>query len=225
MSFFRQLRDKPWDTDARAPEMIHPGLGDRGQTTRKGLLLFLAVVSTLFFMITFAYFETMAQINWTPLQEPRLLWLNTGLIILSSVFMQRASNLLNAGGEPQSAQRSLMLAGFLAVAFLVGQIMAWRELLAGGFFAATNPSVAFFYLITALHGLHLFGGISVLAVSVAESFQQKDSEKLLRTTKLCTTYWHYLLGVWLLMFGFLLVDYNGAINVVALCVGLLTGSP
>ena len=127
-----------------------------------GLGVFLAVVGCLFALFTSAYFMRMGLSDWQPLPVPRLLWLNTGVLVLSSVALQCA--LIAARRRPAryGAGSASSPAGITALAFLVGQLMAWRELAADGYFLASNPANSFFYLITGMHGLHILGGLVAL---------------------------------------------------------------
>lgn len=118
------------------------------------------------------------------------------------------------GGLPDGVKPSLMAAGLLTVAFLVGQAAVWRQLASAGHYLSTNPADAFFYILTAAHGLHLLGGlwfwlrlVSVVrrgfGAHTAEN-ASGDISKVRQTVTLCAIYWHYLLAVWLILFGLLL---------------------
>src|SRR6202171_6360347 len=126
-----------------------------------GLGVFLAVVGSLFALFISAYSMRMNMVDWRALPMPRLLWFNTAVLVLSSVALQ---------GALMAARRSdidgvivgLCAGGASALTFLIGQLVAWRELSAAGYFLASNPANSFFYLITAAHGLHLIGGLVAL---------------------------------------------------------------
>jgi cytochrome c oxidase subunit 3 len=103
------------------------------------------------------------------------------------------------------AKLGLILGGILALAFLGGQLLAWRQLNASGYFVTGNAAVSFFYLLTGVHGLHLLGGLFVWGKTVARMAQSGVELIDLRlSVELCTVYWHYLLLVWLVLFGVLL---------------------
>ncbi|MCH7693656.1 MAG: cytochrome c oxidase subunit 3 [Proteobacteria bacterium] len=145
----------------------------------------------------------MAAADWRPLPEPWLLWLNTAMLILSSVAFHWAS-VSARRGQGDSVRVDLLAAGGFAFAFLVGQLVVWQQLAALGYFAATNPAVAFFYLITALHALHLLGGMAVWGRTTAKVWRGVEVEQVRMTVELCAVYWHFLLVVWLVLFGLLL---------------------
>jgi len=122
-----------------------------------GMGLFLAVVGTLFALLTSAYFMRMGYPDWRAIRIPPLLWVNTGALILASVALEAAQRSVRRRDLP-SVRSLLLVAGVFGLFFLGGQLWAWRELTASGFLLASNPSNSFFYLITGLHGLHMLGG-------------------------------------------------------------------
>lgn len=165
-----------------------------------GLWVFMGVVTVLFTIIVSTYVTRMGFADWRPLPEPRLLWLNTGVLILSSVAMQWAQ-VAARRGRIDSLRVGLLAGGVFAWAFLAGQLWAWQQLGASGYFLAINPANTFFYLITALHGLHLVGGLVAwgkTTVKVWRGFEVRLS------VELCAVYWHFLLVVWLGLFVLML---------------------
>ena len=113
----------------------------------------------------------------------------------SAVTRSRAAN----------ARDALLLGGLLTLGFLAGQLFAWRELLGLPLFDARNPAIAFFYLLTAVHAMHLLGGLFVWARTLVR-LRRKDIELIdvRLSVELCAVYWHYLLLVWLVLFALLL---------------------
>jgi cytochrome c oxidase subunit 3 len=168
-----------------------------------GLGVFLAVATSLFALLISAYFTRMMGTDWTTLAVPRVLWLNTGMLILSSVAMQRTRTAARRG-ERDRVRSGLIAAGVFSFSFLAGQLWAWQQLSASGYFAAANPANAFFYLLTALHGLHLLGGLWVWGKTTAKVRRGVEVGEVRLSVELCTVYWHYLLVVWLVLFTVLL---------------------
>jgi len=196
------LTTKPWLEDGTIG-----GLRTAGAlplpAAKVGLWIFLAVVGSLFSLFILAYSMRMHMGDWRPLPAPKLLWLNTGVLILSSVALQKAQ--LAAGrGEVDGVRVSLFAGGVFTIAFLVGQLMAWRQLTVAGYFLATNPASTFFYLLTAVHGLHLLGGMVALGRTTAKAWCGFEMEQARLGVELCAMYWHFLLLVWLVLFGLLL---------------------
>lgn len=198
----QRLAAKPW-LEVGGIEQF-PGTGPSAVPAAKlGLWVFLAVAASLFALVISAYFMRMHLGDWRPLPEPRLLWLNTAVLVMSSVAMRRAE-LAARGGRMDAVRASLLVGGALALVFLVGQILAWRELVAAGYFLAGNPANGFFYLITAAHGLHLLGGLVALA-RVGARLQHGDRPDRIRlSVELCALYWHFLLLAWIVLFALLL---------------------
>ena len=146
----------------------------------------------------------MAYADWQALPVPALLWLNTAILILSSIALQWAR--VAAGRERvDGVRRGLLAGGALAIAFLVGQILVWRQLGSLGYFVDSNPSNSFFYLITGLHGVHLLGGLIAWFRASVRLWRGAEVAKIRMSVELCAVYWHFLLVVWLVMFGLLLV--------------------
>jgi len=197
----RRLKAKPWlekgvisDDDLVA---IPP--------QRVGLWAFLGVVTSLFLLFIIMYVERSSFSDWRPLADPQLLWLNTALLIVGSAALQLARNAAGAG-RLNAVRANLTAGAVFTVAFLAGQIQAWQQVTATGHFMATNPADAFFYLLTGLHGLHLLGGLFVLAKTTLRAWQRPDPEDveqaagLRLSVQLCSFYWHYLLLLWLVLF-------------------------
>ena len=165
-----------------------------------GLWVFMGVVTVLFSIIVSTYVARMEFADWQPLPEPRLLWLNTGMLIVSSVAMQWARVAAHRG-RLDDVRVALLAGGVLAWAFLAGQLWAWQQLGALGYFVATNPANSFFYLITALHGLHLLGGLGAWGKTTVKVWRGFDVGL---SVQLCAVYWHFLLVVWLVLLGLML---------------------
>jgi cytochrome c oxidase subunit 3 len=205
----RKLSARSWEGGVVADDAHE---GPTSVPAKMGLLVFLAVITSLFALFISAYYMRMghghgadaALHDWQPIIEPPVLWVNTVLLILGSVAMQwtRASI---GRGDLARTRAGLMTGGVLTLAFLIGQLIAWRTIRVESFFTPTNPAIAFFYLLTAVHGLHLLGGLYVWGRTLLR-MQRKDIEAIdvHTSVELCTVYWHYLLFVWLVLFAMLL---------------------
>lgn len=202
----RKLSARSWEGHAVADDAHR---GANFASSEIGLGMFLAVITSLFALFISAYYMRMGhghgQVHdWSPLSEPPVLWVNTAMLILSSIAMQWARASI-ARGDIAHTRTGLTAGGLLTLAFLAGQFLAWREIRFSGFFSPANPAVAFFYLLTAVHGLHLLGGLYVWARTLLR-MRRADIEAIdVRVSvELCTVYWHYLLFVWLVLFALLL---------------------
>jgi cytochrome c oxidase subunit 3 len=183
-----------------------------------GLGVFLAVVGSLFALFISAYTMRMELIDWRSLPVPRLLWFNTGVLIVSSVALQWA-HVAARRDDSENALIGLLAGGISAVVFVIGQLLAWQQLNAAGYFLTANPANAFFYLITAVHGLHVLGGLAALGRTTAKVWRGVDIARLRMSVELCTMYWHFLLLVWVILLALLMgwVD-----DFTAICRQLLT---
>ena len=201
----QRLQAKPWLEQGIIEEH---GAVDT-PAPRVGLWVFLAVVTSLFGLFAIVYNMRAEFPDWRPLPDPSLLWLNTGLLILGSVALQLARGAARRD-DLRGLKRNLTAGGVLTIGFLVGQLIAWRQLTAAGYYMATNPADAFFYVLTGLHGLHMLGGLwfwgrASLAVwkGLEKSTVTEVTQVRLRV-ELCSVYWHYLLLIWLVLFALLL---------------------
>jgi len=204
---FHELMVKPWVP----AEGLVGNLRDRDASFRAAqklaLRVFLAVVAVLFFLLVTAYGTRMAYEDWRPAPQVNLLWANTLVLILSSVALQWAQHSVRRG-QMDAMRVGLLAAGAFTVVFLFGQVLAWRQLGTMVYFEVTNPAIAFFYLITGLHGLHLLGGLVAWGRTVAKVWGDFDVAKIRQSVELCTLYWHFLLLVWLVLFGLLFTGNN-----------------
>ncbi len=202
MSIFHDLTVKPWLTAQGTVE-----LRDKAAARKLALKVFLAIVTVLFMLLVVAYARRMAYEDWRPSPQLGLLWANTFALVLSSVALQWA--LFSARrGQTDGMRVAFLAGGAFTVVFLVGQILAWRQLGTMAYFDVTNPAIAFFYLITGLHGLHLLGGLVAWGRTFTKVWGDFDPAKIRHSVELCTLYWHYLLGVWLVLFGLLFAGNN-----------------
>lgn len=205
----QRLKDKPWTKQGVVPTSQE---SVTSSASKVGLWVFLAVVSSLFGLFASAYMMRMGGhgglVSWQPLDEPNVLWINTLVLVLASGAMQIARNRID--GDDLRGGRSYFLAGgVLTLVFLAGQALAWQQARASGDLGPGNPAFAFFVLLTAIHGLHLIGGLWVLGRTATRLFRGVESNAVARSqarlsVQLCTTYWHWLLLIWLGLFALLL---------------------
>jgi cytochrome c oxidase subunit III len=193
---------KPW-MEQRPIEIVHGDGALSLPPVKVGLGVFLAVATSLFALLISAYHMRMVGEDWTRLAVPRVLWLNTGLQFLSSVAMQWTRAAARRG-QIDGVKSGLLAGGALTFSFLAGQLWAWQQMDAAGYFLTANPAYSFFYLLTALHGLHLLGGLWVWSKTTAKVLRGVEVGKVRLSVELCTVYWHYLLLVWLVLFAVLL---------------------
>jgi cytochrome c oxidase subunit III len=159
------------------------------------LMFFLALVSA------FIVRKGFPNGGWQPLAPPSVLWLNTLVLLASSATIVRARKLL-ARGDLAGYRHWWLVTSALGTLFLVGQVLAWRQLRAAGVYLASNPSSSFFYVFTAAHGVHLLCGvIALLFVAL------RHTRRLTRSTaaEVVSIYWHFMDGLWVFLFLLLLL--------------------
>ena len=205
MGLIDQLTDKSWLPGQDRAENLQISGEFALPVEKLGLLVFLAVVTVLFSLFVVVYIDRMALTDWRPLPMPWLMWLNTAVLVLGSVGMQKARIAVNRR-DMDGVRTGLLAGGGFAVAFLAGQLWAAQQLLALGYYAASNPANAFFYLITAVHAVHLLGGLVAWGRTAAKAWWRNfEAEQVRMSVELCAVYWHFLLVVWLVLFGLLLL--------------------
>jgi cytochrome c oxidase subunit 3 len=188
-----------------------PGGGAQIERTpaRVFLAFLLVVVAMLFVLMTIAYLSRSQYGDWRsltaepggPLADPWRLWMNTGLLAISSAALQWG-RVAGRRGADAAMRGGLGLGALFAIAFIAGQLSLWGELTARGHAVASNPAASFFYLITALHGVHLLGGIVALAVAFRR-VSRAEPARARAGIELVSIYWHFLFVVWLAMFALL----------------------
>jgi cytochrome c oxidase subunit 3 len=183
------------------------GPAPRGPTATRaldtGLWAFIGVASTLFALFLTAYAMRMDSGDWSTIALPRQLWLSSALLVAASALMQRAGA---AAREARwhSARALLAGGGACGLAFLAAQAWAWQALLAANVMLAGNPAASFFYLLTAMHGLHVLGGLvgwGVAMPGVAQVPPAIEPARAAQRVALCARYWHFLLAVWAVLFA------------------------
>jgi cytochrome c oxidase subunit 3 len=170
-----------------------------------GISLGLAAILMFFMALTSAYIVRKGfGGDWQALRLPPILFLNTVVLLASSLTMEVARR--RAGGaQLDSFRRWWWVTTILGVAFLAGQVIAWRQLAAAGIFLPTNPASSFFYTLTAAHGAHLAGGILALFYV---AFRAWERAKITRAAaaEIASIYWHFMDGLWIFL---LLLLYLG----------------
>jgi cytochrome c oxidase subunit 3 len=199
-----RIASKPWLEQGLAGEF--PGTGVSAVPVAKiGLGVLLASLGSLFALFISAYLIRMQLADWRPVPKPTLLWINTGVLMLSSAALQwtrAAADRRDLGG----VRTGLLAAAAAAFGFLIGQLFAWQQLTSTGYFLTSNPASSFFYLITALHGVHLIGGVVALGAVTVRSWRGFEAERMRLSLDLCSMYWDFLLLMWLVLFGLLLLS-------------------
>ncbi len=194
---------EPWEA-AVVSDTAHYGPFGADRSKLIALLGLMAVVSSFFALILSAYALRMELGDWVPMTEPQLLWTNTVMLIVASGALQWTRNA--AVNDQQGRLRpGLLITGVLTLGFVLGQFIAWQQLQNSGQFITSNPANGFFYFLTGAHAVHILGGLYVWArATLKVVLGTGDATTTRRSIELCTIYWHFLLLVWLVLFGLLL---------------------
>ncbi len=188
-------------------------LESRPEPARTGVWIGIATISMSFAAYTSALIVRQgANPDWVHFKVPPVLYFNTLVVLASSVTLYLA-----AGGGPQDPQlvelpatrarreiKWIYLTLGLGLLFLLGQIIAWRDLSSQGITLASSPSSSFFYLLTAAHGLHLLGGLGGL-LFVAHRIARRSASQALRAYRAASLYWHFMAALWVYVFVLLAV--------------------
>lgn len=204
---------KPW-LETGAPPVLQTGPGASIQ--KVGLGIFLVVIGGLFALFGSAFVMRMDTEMWWSLTMPPIVWANTLLLILASLFLHLASKDARRNDRP-GMRRDLTIAALATAGFLVGQLLAWRELTMGGDGLTTGPAASFFYMLSGLHGLHILGGLGALGLVATRSGTNPRSAA--QNIGLCAAYWDFLLIVWV----YLIIMFMGWANqFLDICRSILT---
>jgi cytochrome c oxidase subunit 3 len=137
--------------------------------------------------------------DWVSIAVPRLLWVNTGILLASSLTLEFSRRALSEYAV-ENFFRWLAATVALGVGFLAGQLVVWRELAARGVYLATNPSSSFFYVLTGAHGLHLLGGVLALGYVVIHAGRMARGRERRTALDVTAIYWHFMDALWIYIF-------------------------
>lgn len=200
------VRVQPWAAQGPVPDVHTDSLPRHPAKT--ALVVFLAVATSLFALFLSAYAMRIQLLDWGPLPQPRLLIVNTALLILASVAMEWTSFAARRR-DLGAVRRGLTASGVFTFAFLAGQLYVWKQLSDAGFHLATSAATGFFYLLTAVHGAHVLGGLIAWVRSAARAREGADLARVRLGVELCAIYWHFLLAVWLVLLVVLVSNFLG----------------
>lgn len=224
MSLFSTLREKPWVKDPQALDAVSEAAPHSPAAARVALRFILAIVGVLFFLFIITFLSrsqypdwvSLAGAPWQPFSDTSRLWFNTGVLVCASVALQCGVIALRRGRSSQAAA-AIGAGAFFTCGFLLAQYGLWLQLQDMGFYMSANVANSYFFLLTAVHGLHLVGGLIVMAHLLLRAWLAGGDSKLAEPMALCATYWHFLLGVWLVLFGLLASPPETIDALAALC--------
>jgi cytochrome c oxidase subunit 3 len=163
----------------------------------------LAIVSVLMFFMALAsaFLVRRGGPDWVPVHVPVLMWFNTAVLLASSGTLEMARKrlgLLDAGGF----KKLWGVTTALGFAFLIGQVVAWRQLVGQGIYLASNPASSFFYIFTGAHALHVIGGVGALLYVTFRNFEKAQVTRVV-AAEVASYYWHFMDALWLFLLALL----------------------
>jgi cytochrome c oxidase subunit 3 len=184
--------------EANRPLAMHP--------KKFALWLFMATVIMLFGAWTSAYIVKRADLGWTEIVLPWHFYVNSGIIVVSSVFMVLATRSAKRDNQ-EMLKVFVSITTLLGFAFLIGQYLAFSELVSmKEHFSFGAVSHSFIYVLTGAHGAHVIGGVVFLLIVLNSTFGAKINSRNMVQIEMCASYWHFLGILWLYLFGFLLLN-------------------
>lgn len=182
--------------EPKRPLAMHP--------KKFAMWLFLASVIMLFASLTSAYIVRRADGNWQVFDLPSMFYVSSVVIIVSSITMHLAFRFAKQDNSEKVKMWTTATAA-LGLTFMVAQLLGWGQLVNNSIhFSGGNPSASFVYVLSGLHGVHLISAVIFLGIVWNSARQLKINSKSLAQIEMCTTYWHFLGGLWLYLFVFLL---------------------
>jgi len=194
-----------------APPSNGSGGGDDGKKPPKrrpspkryytGITLGIVSVLMFFMALASAYLVRRGSPDWVPARVPMLMWFNTMVLLLSSGTLELARKRLGLL-DTRAFRRLWGVTTALGVVFLVGQVVAWRQLVGEGIYLASNPASSFFYIFTGAHALHLIGGVGALLYVAWRNFEKAQVTRVV-AAEVASYYWHFMDALWLFLLALL----------------------
>ena len=223
--FFKKLigtlSDKPWDKEQMVTDDYHQGKTFDISNQTSAVIVIFGVSTVLFSLIVTGYLYSIPATQDTQyLLKPNLLWLNTLILLSVTYFFNKVTKDLKKN-IVERVKTNLLIVGFLSYAFLFGQIFFWFQLMESGNYVSTNNYFSSFYIFTALHGLHLLGGLFFWGkvFSKINKLEKKEITNEKKSIDALSLYWTFLLIVWAMFF---LIMYVFNDTVIAWCRALLS---
>jgi cytochrome c oxidase subunit III len=183
---------------AEQPISMHP--------KKFALWLFIVTIVMIFASLTSAYIVRQSEGNWLEFDLPSIFWYTSVMIILSS-FTLHFAYISAKKDDLKSLRLGMIITCVLGLLFLIGQWYSWVALVDRDVYFVGNPAGSFLYVFTGLHAIHLISGVIFLIIVLISSFRYKVHSKNMDVMEMCVTYWHFLGGLWLYLFMFLLLNH------------------
>ena len=169
------------------------------------LWLFIVSICMLFAGLTSAYIVKKSDGRWLQFDMPDMFLYSTLVLVLSSVAMHW-TYLKAKDNSLKAVKIGITATAAIAIAFFYMQYLSWVKLVAQDVFLVGNPSGSFVYIFSGLHLDHLIGGLVFLLVVYLDTMNYKVHSKSMLAIEMCTTYWHFLGGLWIYLYLFLVMN-------------------
>ena len=154
-----------------------------------GIVMFFAAISS-------AMVVSSVREDWRHVDLPPVLWLSSAALLVSSLTFEAAKRAVRGRGA-KDVRKWMLFTALLGVGFLIGQLAGWSQMLSQGVVLRGQPSGAFFYLLTAAHGMHVFGGLCVLGYVVMRVSIRRPWPHPKAVVEAAALYWHFMGVLWL----------------------------
>jgi len=218
---FSTLAEKPWEEKQSIADNTHSGRTFDISNQMSAVIIIFGVSTTLFSLIFTGYLYSLPpEQDTTFILKANLVWINTLVLILVTFFFNKISSDLKKN-ITDKIKKNLIYVGGLSYLFLFLQLVLWYQLMKSGNFVSTNTYFSSFYFFTALHGIHLLGGLFFWGKVSSRIFKMdeidyKNEEKNINALSL---YWFFLFIVWFVFFAIMFV-YND--TVIEFCKSLIS---
>jgi len=217
---FGTLTQKPWEENQAVIDSTHSGQTFNLSNQMSAVIIIFGVSTAIFSLIFTGYLYSLPpEQDTTFILKTSLLWINTIILIFVTFFFNKISSDLKKSFTDK-IRKNLIYVGGLSYLFLFLQLTLWYQLMKTGNFVDTNTYFSSFYIFTALHGIHLLGGLFFWGKVCSRIFKlnEKDYVKEEKNINALALYWFFLFVVWMVFFSIMFI-YNDA--VIAWCKSLI----
>ena len=209
---FSTLTEKPWEPSQAALDTKHSGQTFNLSNQMSVVIIIFGISSVLFSLIFTGYLYSLPpEQDTTLILKTNLLWINTLVLIVVTYFFDKIRRDFNKNITSKIKQ-NLITVGALSYLFLLLQLLLWYQLMVDGNYVSTNTYFSSFYFFTALHGVHLLGGLFFWGKVTSKIFriEEKNYKNEEKSITALSIYWLFLFIVWFVFFVIMFV-YNDAV--------------
>ena len=217
---FGALTQKPWEENQVAIDSTHSGRTFNLSNQMSAVIIIFGVSTAIFSLIFTGYLYSLPpEQDTTFILKTSLVWINTVLLIFVTFFFNKISSYLKKN-YTDKIKKNLIYVGGLSYLFLFLQLILWYQLMKSGHFVDTNTYFSSFYIFTALHGIHLLGGLFFWGKVSSRIFKLNEKDYINEENNInaLSLYWLFLFIVWIVFFSIMFI-YNDA--VIAWCKSLI----